>query len=395
MGLSLLALLNGLMLGLLFLGASVGHTSLVVLSHNWWYGTVLPRRVSDLVQVLHGLLVLAGPIAFWYGYGFDLTSAFTSWPGSVGHLLGTSYISICWLVGFVLMPVITLRHRLHARTAALIHNHTDTIDMTQRLGYRPAGDSGLRFLTRLPGNQVFQVDFAERLLRMPNLPEAWEGLSILHLTDLHMCGTPDKRFFQEVIDRCNEWEPDLVAVTGDIVDSDYHRRWILPVLGRLRWKIAGFSILGNHDLWWEPAQIRRRLNRCGLKVLGNGWVQVDVRGLPMVVIGHEGPWILPEPDLSGCPADVFRLLLSHTPDNIPWARQNHINLMLSGHNHGGQIRFPLIGSVLIPSRYSRRYDCGLFDESPTLLHVSKGLGGEHPVRFNCRPEAVKIVLQKG
>ena len=55
--------------------------------------------------------------------------------------------------------------------------------------------------------------------------------------------------------------------------------------------------------------------------------------------------------------------------------------MLSGHVHGGQIRLPLIGSMLVPSRYGRRYDCGVFDEPPTLLHVSRGLGGEHPLRF--------------
>ena len=112
------------------------------------------------------------------------------------------------------------------------------------------------------------------------------------------------------------------------------------------------------------------------------------------MIGHEGPWFKPEPDLSGCPERVFRLCLSHTPDNIRWAKQNSIDLMLAGHNHGGQVRFPVIGSLLVPSRYGRRYDCGIFHEPPTLLHVSRGLGGEHPLRYNCRPEVVKIVLRR-
>jgi predicted MPP superfamily phosphohydrolase len=66
--------------------------------------------------------------------------------------------------------------------------------------------------------------------------------------------------------------------------------------------------------------------------------------------------------------------------------------MLAGHVHGGQIRLPLFGPIFVPSRYSRRYDCGTFDEPPTLLHVSRGLSGQHPLRYNCRPEVTKIIL---
>jgi hypothetical protein len=97
--------------------------------------------------------------------------------------------------------------------------------------------------------------------------------------------------------------------------------------------------------------------------------------------------------LSDCPAGPFRLCLSHTPDNIAWARRAGIDLMLSGHVHGGQIRFPVIGSMLVPSRYGRRYDCGVFAEGPTLLHVSRGLSGEHPLRYGCRPEVTRITLR--
>src|SRR5262249_6299628 len=155
-----------------------------------------------------------------------------------------------------------------------------------------------------------------------------------------------------------DWEPDVVAVTGDVIDSDKHHRWMLPILGRLRWRLAAFAILGNHDRWFDPHLVRRRLRRLGMHVLLNNWQTFDLRREPMVVIGHEGPWEKPEPDLSQCPTGVFRLCLSHTPDNISWARRHRINLMLSGHNHGGQIRFPVIGSVLVPSCYSRKYDCG-------------------------------------
>src|SRR5205085_8628491 len=150
-------------------------------------------------------------------------------------------------------------------------------------------------------------------------------------------GTPDKAFYHHVIDRCLAWEPDLVAITGDYVDSDQHFRWIVPVLGRLRWRVGGFAILGNHDYYREPSMITRRLRRLGLRVLSNTWETIQVCGEPMVVIGHEGPWLRPEPDLSGCPAEGFRLCLSHTPDNLAWAKWHRIDLVLAGHVHGGQI----------------------------------------------------------
>ena len=92
------------------------------------------------------------------------------------------------------------------------------------------------------------------------------------------------------------------------------------------------------------------------------------------------------------PAAAFRLCLSHTPDNINWARQRSVDLMLAGHVHGGQIRLPLIGSIFCPSRYSRRYDCGTFFEAPTVMHVSRGLAGQHPLRYGCRPEVTRLIL---
>jgi predicted MPP superfamily phosphohydrolase len=243
---------------------------------------------------------------------------------------------------------------------------------------------------------VFQVDFVDKTLALPRLPAAWDGLTILHLTDLHFCGTPDRDFYQYVADRClSMGVPDLIALTGDVVDSSWHHRWIVPVLGRLRWNIGAFAILGNHDAWRDTVLIRRRLRRVRFDVLGNSWRQLDVRGRPLIVIGHEGPWFTPIPDLSACPDEPFRLLLSHTPDNLAWARRRHVDLMLAGHVHGGQIRLPLIGSLFVPSRHSRKYDCGTFFQEPTVMHVSRGLAGQHPLRFHCRPEVTRIVLRGG
>ena len=74
---------------------------------------------------------------------------------------------------------------------------------------------------------------------LPQLPDAWDGLTILHLTDLHLCGTPDRAVLSLRDGTLHEARvPDLVALTGDVVDSEWHHRWIVPVLGRLRWKLG-------------------------------------------------------------------------------------------------------------------------------------------------------------
>jgi uncharacterized protein len=387
---------------LLFIGACVGHVALLIFLLSRWYALPLPRMMLRGFRALVAVAIAVGPPWLLTVFGLDVVHAWRSGP------VMAIYLSTCWIIGLGIVPSLTIYRLLRKRPQALLGNHTRTLDVAHELGYKPIGRGKYRHLARLPWNEIFQVDFAERALQIPDLPPAWDGLTILHLSDLHLAASPDRIFYQRVMDECRAWEPDLVALTGDFVDSDYHRRWIVPLLGRLRWRIAAFAVLGNHDYWHEPSLIRRRLRRLNIHVLPNTWKQIDVRGLPLVVIGHEGPWFRPGPDLSNCPpplpspsppggeggvSGAFRLCLSHTPDNIGWARGNNIRLMLSGHNHGGQIRFPLIGSVFVPSLYGRRYDCGPFEEPPTLLHVSRGLSGKQPLRFNCRPEVAKLVLR--
>jgi predicted MPP superfamily phosphohydrolase len=377
---------------LLWFGACLGHTVVMVFTMNWLYGCAFPKRAMKPVRKIYAifLAVSCGWLTWllvendwdWWRLQADVPLALRS------------YVWFCWLAAFIVFPVATVANRLARNPAVLLSNHTQTVDMVKELGFKPVGLGRKRHLARLPFNQCFQVDFSERYLQLPQIPPSWDGLKILHVSDLHFCGTPDRCFYERVMQRCVTWEPDLVAITGDFVDTDQHHRWVVPVLGRLRWRLAGFAILGNHDAWRDPVLVRRRLRRIGLRVLGNGWETLEVRGAPMIVIGHEGPWFGPPPDVTTCPTDGFRLCLSHTPDNIGWAKRHHIDLVLAGHVHGGQIRLPVTGSIFVPSRYSRRYDTGTFHEGSTVMHVSRGLAGEVPLRYNCRPEVTLVVLRR-
>jgi predicted MPP superfamily phosphohydrolase len=113
----------------------------------------------------------------------------------------------------------------------------------------------------------------------------------------------------------------------------------------------------------------------------------------ILVAGDETPWMGQHPAVTTEPHDCFRILLSHTPDNITWARANDFDLMLAGHTHGGQIRLPALGPVYSPSVFDCRFASGVFWLDPTLLHVSRGLSGREPVRYLCRPELTKLTIR--
>lgn len=371
--------------------ACLGHLVLLVGTHNWFYGLRMPRWGGDVVHAVHALLVLALPVGLVLGWGYSLDGLF-AWPGCAVHGAVLGYLFVCQAVALVWLPWDTFRRLTRRQPAGTVRG--EVVNVERQLGRCLRGQGHHAFLGRLPGNEIFHVEYVERHLHPARLPEAWDGLTILHLSDLHLHGTPDHDYFAALLDRCAAWAPDIVAITGDVADSPRHHEWIAPLLGRLRWRIAAFAIMGNHDHRFDVELIRGELRQLGITVLQNDWREVEVRGERLVVVGHEGPWLRPAPDLTDCPDGPFRLCLSHTPDNMAWARRQGMDLVLAGHVHGGQIRLPPFGSILVPSRCGRRYDWGAFEEDGTLLYVSRGISGEHPVRYNCLPEVTLLTLRR-
>ncbi len=373
--------------------ACLGHLILMTGLHNLVYGLRTPKWVGTAAHVAAALGVIALPVGLVAGWGLPLTNLLAQPPSCWTHAAVQAYLGVCLAALFLFLPAITVRRLLRERPITV--TRTETVDFARQLGHLPVGDGQHHWMAHLPGNELFRVECVEADVHLPRLPAAWDGLKLLHLTDLHFHGTPDREWFAAVIERCNAWQPDLVALTGDIADSPRHHRWIIPLLGRLRWKHAAFAILGNHDYYLEePEIIRRRLRRVGFTVLSNRWEAATLLGEPLVVVGDERPWCPLPLTLDGCPGGAFRLGLSHTPDNIGWARANGIDLVLAGHVHGGQIRFPIIGPMVMPSRFGRWYDEGAFAEPPSILYVSRGLSGEEPLRYNCPPEVTLLTLRR-
>ena len=239
-------------------------------------------------------------------------------------------------------------------------------------------------------------------------------LVIVHLSDFHFTGRVGKAYFREVVRVSNELQPDLVALTGDIVNNRACLDWIADTLGRLTARHGVYFILGNHDRRpGDVGRVRRTLEQSGLVDLGGRQRQTEIGGHPVLLAGNERPWIdqwgrhscLPEEDRHSCLSqegrqeclphqpNALRIALAHCPDQLRWARAWGADLMLAGHTHGGQIRIPPLGAIFSPTRHGVKYASGVFYSPPTILHVSRGVSGDIPVRWNCPPEIACLRLR--
>lgn len=384
---------------LLFLLALLGHTSLWVAGINRVHGLDLPynvaKRTSRAMMLLTGLIGLA-LTAWFFLSGAVIRDESGRLDGGIPAPLAAYFVA-CWIAAAVTTAVWLVR-KLRERPPRIERYHRRqrvALSAPAKGGHE---HNGHHFLLRLPRNESLDLDLAERALEIAGLPEELEGLSVVHLSDLHFTGHVDKAWFEEVVRRCNQFEPDLVAVTGDLLDDSDLTEWIPDTLGRLESRLGACFVLGNHDTKIDFGRLRRALTDCGLIDLGGRWTEVRAGDRPIVLAGNERPWFSPAADLSAAPARAaggpLRIALSHSPDQLPWARAHEVDLLLAGHTHGGQIRLPLFGPILTPSLTGVKYACGVFHMPPTVMHVSRGVSGEHPIRWNCPPEITRLVLHR-
>jgi uncharacterized protein len=377
------------------LALAAGNAALLVAIINRLHARPWPRALLHHLRQVHDVLIVLLPALFIWRFG--LSEPRLVYGGS-WHLLPLpvlAYLAVCGTVALALPVALFVRCRVRPPGCQL-SNHSHRVDISGRLGFRPVGSGPLKLLTYLPRNECFQLDVSEKEYRLPRLPAAWDGLSILHLSDLHLIGTIDRPYFEQVVEIARTMPSDLVVFTGDLLDREELIDWLPETLGRLSAPLGCHFVLGNHD-WYltNTAEIRRRLESLGWHDRAGRCATIVHCGHTLAVCGTELPWMGEHPDLSAVPPDAFRLLLSHTPDNLLWARRERIDLMLAGHNHGGQIRIPGFGPVYVPSAFGGRFAGGVFLERPTLLYVSRGISGRHPLRWNCPPELTRLVLRSG
>ncbi|HEX6766542.1 MAG TPA: metallophosphoesterase [Polyangiaceae bacterium] len=236
-------------------------------------------------------------------------------------------------------------------------------------------------------------------LRRFTLPVAGLGVSrlrIAHLTDLHVTFGTDPAYVARVHAAVRDAAPDVLVLTGDTLSAIDRLPALERWLGGLsRPRYGSYAVLGNHEHWTgHPDAVRAVLESAGFRLLAGTCETLELPEAPGVrLCGTEEPWgpaLDAELASSGVSAT---LVLSHTPDNVYALAERGATAVFAGHTHGGQMRLPLLGPLIVPSRYGRRFDQGHFLVDGTHLFVSAGVGADAPnLRLFCPPDILIVDL---
>lgn len=249
-----------------------------------------------------------------------------------------------------------------------------------------------------PWNEIWSPQLTRKTVCIPanaaaENPSA-HPLRILHLSDLHFDGTPGTDFYRQVFNHCTRLDFDLIALSGDLTDDSERVPLLADLLAPLLSRAPGTFILGNHDWRISPDAIRRKMMAAGWIDLGGRHQVLETPAGPVWLSGNESPWQHQTPPPPPRDSNCLKILISHTPDNISTAISQGYDLMLSGHTHGGQVVLPLFGPVYCPSTYGPRYASGLFRAGSMWMHVTRGLGGLHHLRWRCPPEVTILEVSR-
>jgi len=254
------------------------------------------------------------------------------------------------------------------------------------------------------------IEITRHDVLIPSLSGAFDGFRIVQLSDIHMDQFTEPFFLREAIRQINRLNPDAVFLTGDFVTHEFLPRKISygPA-----WQCAGilaglrcaqrYAILGNHDITVGAAEVTAALTANSITVLNNSYTAVERAGGRFWLSGVDDPLTGdPNPDLA-IPVSIRNVpgepvvLMCHGPDYADTLRTlpsgQAVSLMLAGHTHGGQIRLPMIGPLVLP-RMGKNYVEGWFRFGKMLLYVNRGLGTVGvPFRFDCPPEITVHTLR--
>ncbi|WP_312096430.1 metallophosphoesterase [Niallia sp.] len=224
-------------------------------------------------------------------------------------------------------------------------------------------------------------------------------IKVVQLSDLHskQFGKKQKRLIKKV----KQLAPDIIAFTGDLVDSKkYDERKSMTLMEELVQIAPTYYVTGNHESWsGKFPQLEEKLLQTGVYVLRNEQMLVNIGGETINLIGVDDPTFLSGEDEvaaivgSQYHEEYFNLLLSHRPELL--SHYEKMDLVLTGHAHGGQVRLPFIGGVVAPDQgFMPEYTAGMYKKEETVMIVNRGLGNSIiPQRIFNRPEIVEVVLK--
>jgi predicted MPP superfamily phosphohydrolase len=312
------------------------------------------------------------------------------------------------LVCLVVNEVVTAAGRIVRRRHPLPVS-AGTVSRRQFIGAVGAG-LGPAAAVVLTGESLYQLSrfrIRRTTLHLPDLPPALDGLSIAHLTDIHVGRLTEGAILQEMVRATNALDADLVAVTGDLINfnlSDLPRA--LSVVKQLRARHGVYICEGNHDVMQFALAFEERMEESRLTFLLNDERTIAIAGQRVQLLGLRWGYRGPEGNLQHDPAifasmrqlmplrrpEAFQILLAHHPHAFDPAAHAGIPLTLSGHTHGGQL---MLTDRIGAGPLMFRYWSGAYRKGKSLLFISNGAGNWFPLRINAPAEIVKITLRRG
>ncbi len=241
---------------------------------------------------------------------------------------------------------------------------------------------------------MLSIERQEIFLR--RLPEKLDGLRLVHLSDLHYGPLVNPKHLERAVRAANDLRPDLIVLTGDYISQD--RAYAAPcaeLVGKLRARHGVYAVLGNHDHWTDATLIADLFRVEGIRMLINEGARMDVDGEAFWLAGVDDTMVGLE-DLSlamaGARDGEFKLLLAHNPTILRRAARADVDLVLSGHTHGGQVAWR--SEKNSSGRARRRMLRGLGRRGNTQIYVNRGLGTVVlPIRYGCPPEISVLQLR--
>lgn len=256
------------------------------------------------------------------------------------------------------------------------------------------------------GNSALMVN--EIKITNDKIPQSFEGFRIAQVSDLHNAELGKDN--NKLIEKLNECEPDIIVLTGDLIDSNHTNLEVALSFARQAVKIAPcYFVTGNHEAWVgsQYEELKTSLENAGVTVLQDEAIELNYGDECIQLIGLNDPdfserdSFLSESILETKLSEInirngFTILLSHRPELFNVYQNKNIDLVLSGHAHGGQFRLPFLGGVIAPNQgLFPKYDAGTYTENGTTMIVSRGIGNSIiPFRVNNRPEIVLVELHR-
>jgi predicted MPP superfamily phosphohydrolase len=255
--------------------------------------------------------------------------------------------------------------------------------------------------------ETYWLDVKDYTFRSPDVPASFDGTRIVLVTDIHSGPFFSPERVRSLVDRVNALEPDLVLLGGDYVYlGTRYASLCFKELGRLTAPLGLYGVLGNHDYGnYEkgedgPNPVIRAMKDAGITLLREDAVWID-KGASRIRLGGVSDYSVDNPrftpTVKGTAKDDLVLLLSHEPDYAEVLPDDVIDLVLSGHTHGGQVTLFGRWAFIVPSEYGQKYRTGMVQNGATTVIVSNGVGTSTipPIRLFCRPQIVVITLERG